>query len=125
MTTRTPLLKTDHGNAMMSQKPYYGLKSVTKWPGEVFYLNEIVEFVNSNDRSDGRLRWRKGVVVTLFQTGIHYVIGLMDYKEGTPVTALNLVPNNEDDLLGTTDFKYIRKFQGQIYVRPVDNPYMV
>jgi len=54
MTTRTPLLKTDHGNAMMSQKPYYGLKSVTKSPGEVFYLNEIVEFVNRNDCSDGR-----------------------------------------------------------------------
>jgi len=37
----------------MSQKPYYGLKSVTKSPGVTFYLNEIVEFVAPHDRCCG------------------------------------------------------------------------
>ena len=125
MTTIMPLLKTYYGNAIMSQKQYYGLKSVTKSPSEVFYLNEIVEYVNRNDRYDYVDRWRKGVIVSLHETGINHVIGLMEYQEGTPVTALNCVANNQDDLIGTKDWKYIRKLEGQIYVRPVDNPYLV
>jgi len=125
MTTAMPLLKTYYGNAIMSQKHYYGLKYVTKSPSEVFYLNEIVEYVNRNDRYDYVDRWRKGVIVTLHETGINHVIGLMEYQEGTPVAALNCVANNQDDLIGTKDWKYIRKLEGQIYVRPVDNPYFV
>jgi len=49
----------------------------------------------------------------------------MEYKKDRPVTALNSVANNEYDVLFEKDFAYIRKFEGEIYARPVDNPYMI
>jgi len=109
----------------MSQKPYYGLNSVTKSPGVTFYRNEIVEFIGPHDRSCGCMRWRQGVVVTLRQIGTSYAIGLMEYQKDRPVTALNSVANNEADVLFEKDFPYIRKLEGEIYMRPVDNPYMI